>query len=155
MHITYIPEDINYWIEFYKSSINNNQHYQLGGILPGFRAYAQYHRGNGIGSIFKSLYRFMLPMLQTVGKQALITGSKVAADVASGHNVKTSLEEHGRDAASTLLNKAADDIKQRGHGLGKRKRHSQNYKKHHILKKTSVLKRKSPKIVGSDIFSRN
>lgn len=156
MHVIYTPEDVNYWIQFYKESINNNQHYQLGGILPGFRAYAPYHRGSGIGSIFKSLYRFMLPMLQSVGKQALISGSKIATDVATGQDLKSSLNTHAREGVSTILKDTAGHIeRQHGKGIGKRKiqHKAQTYKKPRVLKKNSVSKRKLSKLVGSDIFS--
>jgi hypothetical protein len=157
MHVIYSPEDIDYWLDFYKSSISGNQQYQLGGVLPGFRAYAPYHRGGGIGSIFKSLYRLMLPMLKTVGKQALVTGSRVAADLASGQDLKSTLKSHGRDAASTMLSEAAERIKQQGQGIGrrKRKRRVKTVKRKRTKKSSSFKKRKLPQTVGSDIFSLN
>lgn len=155
MHITYIPEDVNFWLEFYKTSVSSNPQYQLGGVLPGFRGYAPYHhRGAGIGSFFKSLYRMVLPMLKTVGKEALLTGSKVAADVASGENFKSSLKTHGKNALSNALHKTGDHIV--GAGLGKRKTSrsiNKVNKRSKNVKKSSVKQNKSSKSVVSDIFS--
>lgn len=93
MHVPYIPESTDYWLKIYKESLALQPQYQLGGNLRGFRAFSAHHRGGGLGSFFKGLLRFAVPLLKTAGKQALITGSKVAADIAEGRNFKESVNE--------------------------------------------------------------
>src|SRR3569832_2255216 len=105
MHITYIIESTDYRIQFYKSSISDQSQYQLGGNLAGFKAYFPYHQGSGIGNFFKGLYHIALPLLKTMGKQALITGSKTAADIAEGKDIKSTASKHAKTVAETLLHK--------------------------------------------------
>lgn len=152
MHVLYVGDSVEDWLNYYKSTITDNPQYQLGGDLRGFRAYAPYHRGAGLGNVFKSLFRIALPFLKTMGKHALISGSKIAADVAGGRKFKESAVEHGRTAASQVLHEAADKI-QKGKGLGKRKRRtSTKNKKGHAKKFRAFKKKFSVKPVGSDIF---
>src|SRR3569832_2663692 len=96
MHITYIIEPTDYWIQFYKSSISNQSQYQLGGNLAGFKAHSPYHCGTGVENFFKGLYHIALPLLKTMGKQALITGSKIATDIAESKDIKSSASKHGK-----------------------------------------------------------
>jgi hypothetical protein len=102
-----------------------------------------YQRGNGLGSIFGSIFKAVAPLaksaLRTVGKTALRTGLSVAGDALSGRNVVESLEDHGKMAAAKLVKKASKRLtsgpkvvtvatastrkrrkKQKGRGLGRR-----------------------------------
>ena len=71
-------------------------------------------RGNGIGGVFKSLFRSAVPFLQEgakiVGKHAMNMGQKVLRDTMAGKDALKSLEMHGKKAAldtgTELLNKA-------------------------------------------------
>ena len=69
--------------------------------------------------------------LKSVGKAALHTGMQVASDAIKGRNVVDALEEHGKTAASDLLDTAVTAMsekrpvkrsikhkRQRGRGLG-------------------------------------
>jgi hypothetical protein len=55
-----------------------------GEIGPVYRASFRMQRGNGIGSFFRGLFRFVKPLLysgtKAVGKEALKTGSNVITD---------------------------------------------------------------------------
>ena len=46
-------------------------------------------RGYGLGSIFKSVARSVMPSLKEIGKSALTTGLDVLQDVTKGKNIKT------------------------------------------------------------------
>ena len=46
-------------------------------------------RGYGLGSIFKSVARSVMPSLKEIGKYALTTGLEVLQDVAKEENIKT------------------------------------------------------------------
>ncbi len=113
MRVTYEPESEKYWEELFQEG-----HGFVG--IP-------YQRGSGLGSIFRSIFRFILPTVKslgkkavkTVGKQALVTGAKIAADLAEGRNFQESVKKHGRSAASNILSDAATEF-QTGSGLGSR-----------------------------------
>ena len=56
-----------------------------GKIGPVYRASFRLQRGNGIGSFFRGLFRFVKPLLysgvKVVGKEALKTGSHIITDI--------------------------------------------------------------------------
>lgn len=83
---------------FFRSQAGNGMQFYHGG----------YQKGHGIGSLFKSLGRALLPMVsrgaKAIGKQALETGAMVAQDVLSGHSFKDSIKARGKEAGSSLLN---------------------------------------------------
>ena len=70
---------------------NNDHARQAGGALPYF-AGAQYQRGHGLGSLFRSLLRSAMPLIKrgavALGKGALKTGVRIADDVLSGQSLK-------------------------------------------------------------------
>jgi len=155
MRISYVPEDAEFWIKYYESSLNNGQ-YQIGGDLPGFKAFQPYHRGGGIGNFFKSLFRYALPLLKTVGKEALVTSSKIASDVAEGRDFKDSFASHSKTAAGSLLKQAGESLSvQKGKGRNKRSRkpHKRRFKRRRKIDFDSFKTSLHPRVVGSDIFS--
>ena len=111
MKTIYVAPSDKVWASFY----SRNQKGEGFGGLP-------YQRGGGLGSIFRGIFRALLPIAKsagkTIGRQALRTGAEIASDVLSGSNLKDSVKRRGRAAAATLATKAAKKI-QRG-GLGKR-----------------------------------
>jgi len=122
MRALYIPSD-KIWLDYY-----TGQARQYGG---GFVGNIPYQRGAGLGSLFKGLFRAILPLAKsvgkTVGRQALSTGAQIASDVVAGKSLGDSAELRGRAAASKLLKKASRAAKkrqpvkkQRGGGLGVR-----------------------------------
>lgn len=56
-----------------------------GDVGPMYRASFRVQRGNGIGSFFRGLFRFVKPLLfsgaKAVGKEALKTGSNIITDM--------------------------------------------------------------------------
>ena len=124
---TYIPEDEELWAEYFFSQAGQTGHGDLGGFqgMP-------YQRGHGLGSFFARLFRTILPVakrvgksaLKTVGKEALAMGANVAGDLVKGRQFGEAMEEHGREAASNVLNKASASIRkppvQSGGSIGQR-----------------------------------
>ena len=88
--------------------MNYNDYYarQAGGALPYF-AGAQYQRGHGLGSLFSGLLRSAMPLIKrgavALGRGALKTGVRIAADVLSGQNIKTAAKRRVTDAVLTGL----------------------------------------------------
>ncbi|GFU05086.1 uncharacterized protein TNCV_574401 [Trichonephila clavipes] len=64
---------------------------QIGSGLTHYKG-INFQKGYGIGGIFRRLFRAALPFLvkggKTIGKEVLMTGSRVASDVLSGENFK-------------------------------------------------------------------
>jgi len=160
MHIGYTPESVEYWLNLYQDSIKSQQ-YQFGGDLQGFRAFAPYHRGGGLGSFFKSLFRYAMPLLKSAGKHALITGSKVAADMSQGRKLNESFKEHGKVGASGFLHETADNLSNNQTGNGRRSRRrnrkaSTLYKKKRQRSRSSFRPKKPCRAVATvenDLFN--
>lgn len=73
-----------------------------------------YQRGNGLGSVFRRLIRFLAPIGKEVGsaigRQGLETGNRVLSSVLEGKPLKESLVEEGKAGLKNLLEKAASNI---------------------------------------------
>jgi len=85
-----------------------------------------YQRGAGIGSVFRSLFRYLLPLGrkagEAIGRQGLESGIHVLSDVLDGRNLQDSAIQHGREGARNLLNKASAQLTaQKGNGNRLRK----------------------------------
>lgn len=148
MHVQHIQESPEFWLQYYKTLISQQNHYQLGSDVPAFIAQSPYQRGGGLGAIFKSIFRWTMPALKSIGRQALVSGSRVVADVVQGRDVKESLKEHARQGVGQLLHKAGDAIQS---GQGKKRRKKIN--KRRALSTHSVSKVKRRKVVGSKKLS--
>lgn len=74
-------------------------------------------RGYGIGDIFKSMSRTVMPALKeglkTIGKSALQTGLDVLQDVSRGENLKTAAKNRLKQNSMGLLNESLLGIKSR------------------------------------------
>ena len=86
---------------------------QRGGNIAGFRG-ARMQRGYGIGSIFKSLARYAIPLFKqgakVVGKRALQAATEVGQDVLQGKNVKEAFKSRGKQAVSDVVENAAKKV---------------------------------------------
>ena len=124
------------------------EHYagQIGEGIPHYRG-VSYQKGYGIGGIFRRLFRAALPFLvkggKTIGKEALLTGSRVVSDVLSGQNFEESVKARSKESGKNLARKAIDKVQSMvGRGKYKRKRKQQR----------SFISRKVRKVRGRDIF---
>jgi hypothetical protein len=74
-------------------------------------------RGYGIGSIFKSLARYAIPLFKQgakdVGKRALQAAREVGEDVLQGKNVKEAFKSRGKQAASDVAKKRCQESNDR------------------------------------------
>lgn len=79
---------------------------QSGGDLNYFRG-RRIQRGYGLGSLFRSFGKSVLPLIskgaKSLGKRLLHTGAQVASDVLGGANVGDSLKIRGKEAAGDAL----------------------------------------------------
>ena len=106
---------------------------QVGHNLPYFSG-ARYQQGYGLGNIFNSIAKTVLPLVKSgskaIGKQVLRSGVGFASDVLSGKNKKQAAIDCAKAAGSSLLKAATRKRKARPQKtrVEKRKR-----KKHHDI----------------------
>jgi hypothetical protein len=101
----------------------------------GFFVSAPRYRGNGVGDIFRSIWRVLKPMATAVGQavtpvaktvgsaigeEGLATGARVLSDIVQGKNAKESLINEGREGARRLFERASQNL-QRGSGAKRRR----------------------------------
>ena len=99
-----------------------NQGGGSGEIGPVYRASFRVQRGNGIGSFFRGLFRFVKPLLfsgaKAVGKEALKTSSHIITDI-----LNKEPEQPVDDIFKTRFSEAKGNLEQKikkmmGSGLG-------------------------------------
>ena len=92
--VEYYNKPDNTWKDYYYAQAFPEESFlQRGGIVPFYRG-PVLQRGYGLGSIFKSVARSVMPSLKEIGKSALTTGLEVLQDVAKGENIKTAAKKH-------------------------------------------------------------
>ena len=83
---------------------------QVGHGLPYFNG-AKYQQGYGLGNIFSSIAKTVLPLVKSgskaIGKQVFHSGVGFASAVLSGKNAKQSAIDRAKAAGSNLLKAAA------------------------------------------------
>ena len=108
--------------------------------IPVFRG-SPNQRGSGFGSVFKKLFRWIvpiikehaLPVVKSVGKEALKSVVNIATDTLDGKDLKTS----AKNQVKSSLNKFSN---QYGNGKSKGKRRKKVvFKKLRLKKKPSLL----------------
>jgi hypothetical protein len=92
---------------------------QTGSGIAYYAGSANQRGGGFFGNLMSGLFRFVSPLLPTLGREALRAGSHVLADVASGSKPLDSMKRHASEAGQNVLNRAVDHL--RGNGI-KRKR---------------------------------
>jgi hypothetical protein len=124
------------------------EHYagQTGSGLPYYKG-VSVQKGYGLGGIFRRLFKAAFPFLmkgtKTIGKEALLTGSRVASDVLSGQNFKEAIKTRTKESGKNLTQKALDKVQSMvGRGKYKRKR----------TKQKRIISSKVRKVRGRDIF---
>ena len=83
---------------------------------------SSYQRGHGLGSLFRGLLRFVVPIAKsagkTLGREALKAGVGVASDLLEGQNAEVVLQKRGKTAVKRIAKKANKKL-QKGKGIGK------------------------------------
>ena len=108
MHVDFDPLEI----EWSLLTGNEPQIYQTGGYAI-FRG-LPYQRGSGLGSVFRRLFRYLLPIGKeigsAIGRQGLESGSRVLTNGLEGKDLKQSLVDEGKMGLKTLLDKASSNL---------------------------------------------
>ena len=101
--VEYYNKPHNAWEDYYYAqAFPEESSLQRGGNVPFYRG-PVLQRGYGIGSIFKSVARSVMPSLKEIGKSALTTGLEVLQDVAKGENIKTAAKKRLKENSLAFL----------------------------------------------------
>ena len=104
---------------------------QVGHGMPYF-AGARVQQGYGLGNLFSSIAKSVLPLVKkgakTLEKQVLQSGVDFASDVLQGKNVKQAAIDQAKAAGTNLLQAA-----QRKRKTAPRKVQKKKHKKHHNI----------------------
>ena len=101
--IGYDNKPHNAWEDYYYAqAFPEESSLQRGSNVPVYRG-PVLQRGYGIGSIFKSVARSVMPSLKEIGKSVLTTGLEVLQDVAKGENIKTVAKKRLRENSLAFL----------------------------------------------------
>ena len=120
MHSDFDPDKVN-WLALIHDN-GDRQQQQYGGSNYSPFVGLPYQQGAGIGSILRSLLRFLMPIGReagaAIGRQGLESGVRVLSSVleqcwAAGRNVRQSLEHEGRAGLKNLLDKASNNLARR------------------------------------------
>jgi hypothetical protein len=129
-------------VDFDVNTVQFTDFFQEGGSrdiyfegIPFQRGYGKEHRA-GIGAVFRSLLRVLLPVMKKAGsavkKEGLETGARILSDVAQGVPVKEAVVAEVKTGAKHLAEKALQ------RGGGRRRRRSRKRKS---AKRRSVSKK--------------
>lgn len=104
---------------------------QIGSGLPVYYG-SRYQKGYGLGNMFRSFFRWIVPVFKThalpllkegaktLGNEAIRTAANVATDTLSGKDIEHAARERAQEAFDNLKNKARG-VLQIGDGYKKRK----------------------------------
>tara|TARA_B100001146_G_scaffold217921_1_gene223048 strand:+ start:519 stop:977 length:459 start_codon:yes stop_codon:yes gene_type:complete len=143
----------NKWEDYYYAQAFPEEPQRGGSSFPIFRP-PIFQRGYGIGNLFKSLARTVMPTLKeglkTLGKSALQTGMDVLQDVSRGENLKTAATKRLKQNTLGLL----DDTLSR---MTSRKTINKKQRQRNPISSKRARKRKRQTIskpLGEDIFTQ-
>ena len=144
----------NKWIDYYYGqAFPDRDDLQKGGGFPSavYRG-PVLQRGYGIGNMFRSMARSVMPALKqglkTFGKTALQTGLEVMQDVSNGENVKTAAKRRLKQNTLSLLDRTVS-------GMTARKTIKDKSKCRKPISSIKPRKRKHQEVTPSDdIFSQ-
>lgn len=140
VHVTFDPGSLSI-ADFIQQTGGGRASY-FEGIPPYQRGRGQ--RGAGVGAVFRGLWRYLLPVIRSVGgavkQEGLATGSRILSNLAEGANLKDTIVNEGK----TGVTKVATRLLQKQQGRGYKRRRSPAHRK--IIH--------SPKILGNNEFVR-
>lgn len=97
MHVIFDPDSVDWSAHFREMQTGGNAYFSG----------TPYQRGAGIGSVFGSLFRYLIPMLKTfgkeIGREGLSVGSRVLNDLAAGTDVRNAVVNNASDGLRNIL----------------------------------------------------
>ena len=117
------------------------ERYYLNQVGNGVFSGPRYQQGYGLGNIFSSLAKSIVPLMKSgakaIGKQVLHSGVGFASDVLSGKDVKQAAVERAKSAGQQLMTQARNKVLGGQRPSRKRKRSARvqkvKRKRHHDI----------------------
>ena len=85
---------------------------QSGSGIVGYRGSTRYQRGNGIGSVLRSIFKTLKPIgtraLKSAAKEGLETASLIGSDLLEGQDLGSSIKSRGKNVARNLVRKTVN-----------------------------------------------
>jgi hypothetical protein len=129
VHVKFDPNSISYK-DFEINQVGSGEYSVFYGVKPYQRGFGHYQRGTGISDFFRTLWRAMIPLVRTagqsIGQEALSTGSRILDKVAHGENLKNTMEQETLKGVGNLVDKAAHRNQSGGSVSIKRRKNTQN-----------------------------
>jgi hypothetical protein len=115
MHVDFDPVKVEW-----SSLLESGDGEQFGGYNV-FRG-VPFQRGSGLGSVFRSFLRYLIPIGKqiglAVGHEGLRTGNRVLSNVLEGKDLKDTLVSESKAGIKNLLDKASSNMeRQKGQGF--------------------------------------
>ena len=111
--LEYYNKPDNAWKDYYYAhAFPEESSLQRGGNVSFYRG-PELQRGFGLGSIFKSVARSVMPSFKEIGKSALTTGLEVLQDVAKGENIKTAAKKRLKENSLAFLDNTVSRMSHR------------------------------------------
>lgn len=137
---------VNRYLSYYQQQRGSGY---VGGAIHGFHG-SVFQSGRGLGSIFRSLLKFVTPLWKPIsknlGREALGMTGRIYNDIQAGLHPKEAVKRNAREAAANLISKGVHKIFRGQSGSGKRRRRIKaNPSKRKIKRKTKRSKRQRTK----------
>ena len=103
--VEYYNRPDNAWKDYYYAQVfpfPEESSLQRGGNVPFYRG-PVLQRGYGLGSIFKSVARSVMPSLKEIRKSALTSGLEVLQDVVKGEYIKSAAKKRLKENSLAFL----------------------------------------------------
>lgn len=145
MHTPFNPEQVNWDVFLSASEGNGDSPHQVGSGYATFDGFIQrgggvssgytyfegipYQRGAGVGSVFRSLFRVLMPLgkqaLSAVGREGMATAARVLNNALQSDSAPTmgwrdNITSEARTGVGNLLNQAASHLRQQKGSGGRR-----------------------------------
>jgi len=115
VHFPFDPDSED-WSEFFEKQVGGSFYFEG---LP-------YQRGGGLGTIFSSLYRFLLPIGKSIGKElgkeGLEAGSRLLNRLSTGEDLKTSLINESQQGLKNVIDRVYEERKKTQQGTGRKRK---------------------------------
>ncbi|KAH7726465.1 hypothetical protein AAVH_05856 [Aphelenchoides avenae] len=112
MHINFDPETVD-WGEFVTVQTGGGAYFTGFPYQRGSGAYFAgfpYQRGAGIGTVFGTIFRFLLPLIKSagreIGREGLATGARILGNLAEGKATRHAVVEETAEGLKNLINRS-------------------------------------------------
>lgn len=108
MHVNFDPNSID-WSNYFNTKVRQAGAGKNSGSGPFFVG-MPYQRGAGVGSFFRRIIRFLLPLMgeagREIGREGISTGVRVLGDLAEGKPLRNSVVNGASEGLKNMVRRA-------------------------------------------------